>query len=310
MESSIWKGSSSTDARDKYIELASKYKQKHGSLRGFLKENGALLINGNLHKVRLSGERFKLANLWSYNKYQTLRRSREGYNNIRKDLEKLGVDKSEINAFIAKDKKLYKSKVKGFASDDTLGHVLSLEKGGRDGSWNIEGEPATTNFGKQGQSPSSNALLAEGVPRNTGEAYIRSKDPSGLPDPSEFTAAERAELRKLTTADEVNDFLTKKYSQGNNKKSNPLAQIANTVRQQPSAGQVKPSNSGLAALANTVRGQKATVRTTTNELSGQNLPESDAQTEVYINDPYEYTPKGAQDLPWPATTTYLELKGV
>ena len=52
------------------------------------------------------------------------------------------------------------------------------------------------------------------------------------------------------------------------------------------------------------------VRTTTNELGGQNLPDSDAQTEVYINDPYEYTPKGAQDLPHPAASTYLPLKGV
>lgn len=52
------------------------------------------------------------------------------------------------------------------------------------------------------------------------------------------------------------------------------------------------------------------VRTTTNELGGQNLPESDAQTEVYINDPYEYTPKGAQDLPHPATSTDLPLMGV
>jgi hypothetical protein len=52
------------------------------------------------------------------------------------------------------------------------------------------------------------------------------------------------------------------------------------------------------------------VRTTTNELGGQNLPDSDAQTEVYINDPYEYTPKGAQGLPHPATSTYLPLKGV
>lgn len=52
------------------------------------------------------------------------------------------------------------------------------------------------------------------------------------------------------------------------------------------------------------------VRTTTNELGGQNLPDSDAQTEVYINDIYEYTPKGAQDLPHPATSTDLPLKGV
>lgn len=52
------------------------------------------------------------------------------------------------------------------------------------------------------------------------------------------------------------------------------------------------------------------VRTTTNELGGQNLPDSDAQTEVYINDPYEYTPKGAKPLPYPAASGLLELDGV
>tara|TARA_Y100000401_G_scaffold103118_1_gene93894 strand:- start:46 stop:984 length:939 start_codon:yes stop_codon:yes gene_type:complete len=55
---------------------------------------------------------------------------------------------------------------------------------------------------------------------------------------------------------------------------------------------------------------KRPLRTTTNELGGQNLPESDAQTEDFINDIYEYTPKGAKDLPHPATSTYPPLKGV
>lgn len=211
MESSIWEGSDSPNARNQYIKLASKYKRKNGSLFGFIKEHGLLKLNNNLHKVRVSGDRFKLANLWSYNKYQKLRSSREGYDQIRKDLEKLGVDKSEIDSFIAKDKKLYKQKVNQISSDETKGHVLALDKGGRDGSWNIEPEPPSKNYSKKAKSPSKAALLAEGVPRNTLEAFIRSKDPSGLPDPLDFSADERTQLRKLKTPAEVDDFLTSKY---------------------------------------------------------------------------------------------------
>jgi hypothetical protein len=55
---------------------------------------------------------------------------------------------------------------------------------------------------------------------------------------------------------------------------------------------------------------KRPIRTTTTELGGQNLADSDAQTESYINDPYEYTPKGAKPLPYPATSTDLPLNGV
>lgn len=211
MAASIWKGSSSSDARNKYIELASKYKQKHGSLSGFLAEHGALFLDGNLHKVRVSGDRFKLANLWKYNDYQALRSSRQGYNNIRADLKKLGVSEAEIDDFIAKDNQLYKSKVQQIPPGDTKGHIKSLNSGGRDGSWNIESEPASDNYSKKSKSPSSLALLAEGVPRNTKEAFIRSKDSSGLPDPSDFSDAERQQLRTLATADEVDDFLAKKY---------------------------------------------------------------------------------------------------
>ena len=52
------------------------------------------------------------------------------------------------------------------------------------------------------------------------------------------------------------------------------------------------------------------IRTTTTELGGQNLPDSDAQTEEYINDIYEYTPMGAKPLPYPATSNLLNLNGV
>ncbi len=55
---------------------------------------------------------------------------------------------------------------------------------------------------------------------------------------------------------------------------------------------------------------KSPIRTTTNELGGQNLPNSDAQTEVYLNEVYEYTPKGPKDLPYPATSDVLNLNGV
>jgi hypothetical protein len=243
MASSIWKGSSSSDARKQYIELASKFKQQNGSLSGFLKENGALLIDGNLYKVRVSGDRLKLANIWNYNQYQTLRSNREGYDTIRSDLKNLGVNEGEIDAFIAKDKKLYKSKVQQIGPGETKGHIQSLHSGGRDGSWNIESEPASDNFSKKSQSPSSPALLGEGVPRNTKEAFIRSKDPSGLPDPSNFSADERAELRTLKTADEVDDFLNKKYGGSTNL---------------PGVGKVdtspKPLSTKLKVLRNTAKG--------------------------------------------------------
>ena len=72
-----------------------------------------------------------------------------------------------------------------------------------------------------------------------------------------------------------------------------------------------PSPALQAVLNDTFRPKfRRPVRTTTTELGNQNLPDSDAQTEAYINDIYEYTPKGAQDLPHPATSTNLPLKGV
>ena len=52
------------------------------------------------------------------------------------------------------------------------------------------------------------------------------------------------------------------------------------------------------------------LKTTTQELGGQNLPDSDEILDEVINPVYEYTPKGAQDLPHPATSPYLPLKGV
>jgi len=79
------------------------------------------------------------------------------------------------------------------------------------------------------------------------------------PFPSDFTNAD-LETRKYA----LNRFLANEQPKIDanlealqKASNNPLARIANTVRQQPTVGQVKPGNSGLTALANTVRGQPA-----------------------------------------------------
>ena len=208
MDSFIWDGSASDNARNIYIDLAKKYKQKNGSLSGFLSEYGALKIGDNLHKVRLSGDRFKLANIYSYNKYQQLRSSREGYNQIRADLQKLGFDNSEIDQFIKQDQIKYKSTVSKIGPGDSKGHIKALDAGGRDGSWNIEPEPKSQNFGKHAQSPSDSALMAEGTPRSTKDAFIRYKDSSGLPNPSDYTPEQRNLLRQATSSRQVDTLLS------------------------------------------------------------------------------------------------------
>lgn len=260
MDTSIWDGSASDNARNTYIDLAQKYKQKNGSLSGFLSKHGALKIGDNLHKVRLSGDRFKLANLWSYNQYQKLRSSREGYDQIRADLKKLDVSDSEIDQFIKQDKIKYKSTVSKIGPKDSKGHIKALDAGGRDGSWNIESEPKSQNFGKQAQSPSDAALMAEGTPRSTKDAFIRYKDSSGLPNPSDYTPEQRNLLRQATSSGEIDDLLASfdkqpdtPYLKNISKKSPVLGQMIKSGRlktaQLAAIGLAAPSVLGTAASA-------------------------------------------------------------
>ena len=214
-EQKIWERSTNSGAGG-YKNLAENYRAKHGNLVGFLEKYGALQKDGKLYKIRVDGERLKLASLSGYNAYQSRRQGREGYNKVRKELLDLGVNPAEIDAFIKEDAAEYKkvvSQVKGAdkisAEPVQKGHVGSLKTGSPDVSGNIEPELRSVNTGKQAQSPIPEALLAEGRPRSSAEAFLRWKDSSGLPQPTDYTYEQRQQLRQAKSADEVNDLLTK-----------------------------------------------------------------------------------------------------
>ena len=214
MEQKIWATGDSKVGG--YLKLAQNYRKKHGSLAGFLNAYGALTKdNGKTYKVRVDGDRVKLASLSSYNAYQSLRQGKEGYNRVRKELLELGIPKKEVEAFIQDDKQQYKQVVSEVKGADAIsaepvqkGHVGSLQTGSPDVSGNIEPELRSVNTGKQGQSPLPEALLAEGRPRTSQEAFIRWKDSSGLPNPSDYTYEQRQALRAAQSVEEVDDLLT------------------------------------------------------------------------------------------------------
>ena len=214
-EQKIWERSADSGAGG-YKNLAQNYRAKHGNLVGFLEKYGAFQRGDKLYKVRVDGDRVKLASLTGYNAYQQRRQGREGYNRVRRELLGLGVDAAEINEFIKADKANYKQIVSEVKSADTVtaepiqkGHVGSLETGSPDVSRNIEPELRSVNVGKQGQSPIPEALLAEGRPRTSMEAFLQWKDPSGLPKPTDYTYEQRQELRAAKTPEQIDDLLTK-----------------------------------------------------------------------------------------------------
>ena len=214
MEQKIWATGDSKVGG--YLKLAQNYRKKHGSLAGFLNAYGALTKdNGKTYKVRVDGDRVKLASLSSYNAYQSLRQGKEGYNRVKKELLELGIPKEQVEAFIKEDAKQYKQVVSEVKGADAIsaepvqkGHVGSLQTGSPDVSGNIEPELRSVNTGKQGQSPLPEALLAEGRPRTSQEAFIRWKDSSGLPNPSDYTYEQRQALRAAQSVEEVDDLLT------------------------------------------------------------------------------------------------------
>ncbi len=213
-EQKIWEGSAGSGAGG-YRNLAQNYRAKHGNLVGFLEKYGAFQRGDKLYKVRVDGERVKLASLTGYNAYQSRRQGREGYNKVKRELLALGVDPKEIDAFIKADKAEYKqivSEVKGAdkisAEPVQKGHVGSLKTGSPDVAGNIEPELRSVNVGKQSQSPIPEALLAEGRPRTSAEAFLRWRDPSGLPQPTDYTYEQRQLLRSAQTPEEVDELLT------------------------------------------------------------------------------------------------------
>ena len=234
MATSIWNGSALDNARETYLELAKQWKNDKGDLTGFLNAHGALLTkDGRVTKVRIkdSTGRLSTVNLFSYDKYQQARSSREGYDLIRQDLLAAEIDPAEIEQFIEEDKILYKQKVANIPKGFTKGHIIALKIGGRDGSWNIESESPRSNYSSQTKSPNNFALLAEGTPRTSKEAFIRAKigDNSLLPNPEDYTREQRHLLRNAATEDEINDLLTKfdanpttPYVEQHLKRSTPL----------------------------------------------------------------------------------------
>jgi len=213
-EQKIWEGSASSGAGG-YRNLAQNYRAKHGNLVGFLEKYGAFQRGDKLYKIRVDGDRVKLASLTGYNAYQSRRQGREGYSRVRRELLALGVDPKEIDAFIKADKAEYKQIVSEVKSADKIsaepvqkGHVGSLKTGSPDVAGNIEPELRSVNVGKQSQSPIPEALLAEGRPRTSAEAFLRWRDPSGLPQPTDYTYEQRQQLRAAQTPEQVNDLLT------------------------------------------------------------------------------------------------------
>ena len=214
-EQKIWESSEKNGAGG-YRNLAQNYRTKHGNLVGFLEKYGAFQRGDKLYKVRVDGDRVKLASLTGYNAYQSRRQGREGYNRVRRELLALGVDAAEVNAFIKADKAAYKAVVSEVKRADTRtaepvqkGHVGSLKTGSPDVSRNIEPELRSLNVGKQSQSPTPEALLAEGRPRTSMEAFLQWKDPSGLPKPTDYTYEQRQQLRAARTPEQVDDLLAK-----------------------------------------------------------------------------------------------------
>lgn len=212
-EQKIWEGSAGSGAGG-YRNLAQNYRAKHGNLVGFLEKYGAFQRGDKLYKVRVDGDRVKLASLTGYNAYQSRRQGREGYNRVRRELLALGVDAAEVNAFIKADKAAYKNIVSEVKRADTRtaepvqkGHVGSLKTGSPDVSRNIEPELRSLNVGKQSQSPIPEALLAEGRPRTSMEAFLQWKNPSGLPKPTDYTYEQRQQLRAARTPEQVDDLL-------------------------------------------------------------------------------------------------------
>lgn len=212
-EQKIWEGSAGSGAGG-YRNLAQNYRAKHGNLVGFLEKYGAFQRGDKLYKVRVDGDRVKLASLTGYNAYQSRRQGREGYNRVRRELLALGVDAAEVNAFIKADKAAYKDVVSEVKRADTRtaepvqkGHVGSLKTGSPDVSRNIEPELRSLNVGKQSQSPIPEALLAEGRPRTSMEAFLQWKNPSGLPKPTDYTYEQRQQLRAARTPEQVDDLL-------------------------------------------------------------------------------------------------------
>jgi len=209
----IWRTGSKNIAG--YKKLGQNYKEKNGSLLGFLEKYGVLVTDEKkTYKLRVDGDRIKLANLQSYDAYQTLRQNLSGYKKVEKELLNLGISKEEVNAFIQDDKQKYKQIQSEVKAADTIsseavekGHIGSLKSGYPDVSSNIEPELKRINAAKQGESPFSGALLAEGVPRTSQEAFIRWKDSSGLPDPSDYTYEQRQLLRQAENVDEVDDLI-------------------------------------------------------------------------------------------------------
>ena len=198
-----------------YKKLGQNYRAKHGSLSGFLEKYGVLVTDENEpYKLRTDGDRIKRAGLESYDSYQTLRKNRSGYEKVEKELLDLGISKEEVNAFIQDDKQKYKQIKSEVKAADTIssevvekGHIGSLKSGYPDVSSNIELELKRINAAKQGKSPFSGALLAEGVPRTSQEAFIRWKDSSGLSNPSDYTYEQRQLLRQAKNVEEVDDLI-------------------------------------------------------------------------------------------------------
>jgi len=209
----IWRTGSKNIAG--YKKLGQNYREKNGSLLGFLEKYGVLITDEKKpYKLRVDGDRIKLANLQSYDAYQTLRQNLSGYKKVEKELLNLGISKEEVNAFIQDDKQKYKQIQSEVKAADKIsseavekGHIGSLKSGYPDVSSNIEPELKRINAAKQGKSPFSGALLAEGVPRTSQEAFIRWKDSSGLPNPSDYTYEQRQLLRQAKNVNEVDDLI-------------------------------------------------------------------------------------------------------
>jgi hypothetical protein len=210
----IWRTGSKNIAG--YKKLGQNYRAKNGSLLGFLEKYGVLITDEKKpYKLRVDGDRIKLANLQRYNAYQTLRQSLSGYKKIEKELLDLGISKEEVNAFIQNDKQKYKQIQSEVKAADAIsseavekGHIGSLKSGYPDVSSNIEPQLKRINAAQKSKSPFSGALLAEGVPRTSHEAFIRWKDSSGLPNPSDYTYEQRQLLRQAENVDEVDDLIT------------------------------------------------------------------------------------------------------
>lgn len=213
MEQKIWDTGDSKVGG--YLNLARNYRKKHGSLLGFLDKYGAVVKdNGKAYKVRVDGQRVKLASLTSYNAYQSLRQGKTGYKKVRQELLDLGIPEKEIESFIADDKQKYKQIVSEVKAADLIsaepvqkGHIGSLQAGFPDVSGNIEAELRSINAAKQGRSPLPEALLAEGRPRTSQEAFAIWKDPSGFPSPSDYSYEQRQQLRSASSVEELNDLL-------------------------------------------------------------------------------------------------------